>query len=244
MLLRGPWHRAWHREDLLEVCYLASKQSDSYDEHFANKCSSLVIDYLLDKTARHPEAAVACIYCDYRDEGTQGLVNILGSIVSQLANISNSAASPVPEDTLKEISLVIDNCRGSVLGRDAALTLLNTLLHKLDKAFICIDALDELSTKVRVDFLKALTGILAMKNTRLFLTSRPHIKSDIIKGLKLPLEHKSMNIAAHDEDIRKYIGHQLENDPLHEDAMSPSLQENIIAAITSKSEGMYVSLLS
>ena len=239
MLLRGPWNR----EDLLEVCYLTFKQSDCYSEHSANKCSSIVIDYLLDKTARHPGAAVACIYCDYRDEGAQGLVNILGSIVSQLANISNSAAGPVPEETLKEISQVMDNCRDAGLGRDAALTLLSNLLQRLDKATICVDALDELSTKVRVELLRALTGILARKNTKLFLTSRPHIKPEVIKSLKLPLDYKSMNIVAHEDDIRKYIGHQLENDPLQEDAMSPSLHSNITATITSKSEGMYVSIL-
>ena len=192
---------------------------------------------------RHPEAAVACIYCDYRDKGTQGLVNMLGSIVSQLANISNSAAGPVPEDTLKEISLVMDNCSDAGLRRDAALTLLSNLLQRLDKAFICVDALDELSTDVRVELLQALTGILARKNTRLFLTSRPQIKPSIVEILELPLDYKSMDIAAHEEDIRRYINHQLQSDQLQDDAMSPSLQENIISTITSKSQGMYVSLL-
>ena len=198
----------------------------------------------MDKTARDPEAAVACTYCDYRDEGTQGLVNILGSIVSQLANISNSAAGPTSEDTLKEISQVMNNCRGAGLDRDAALSLLSNLLQRLDEAFICIDALDELSTKIRVGLMQALTGILARKNTKLFLTSRPHIKLDIAKGLELPLDYKSINIAAHEKDMKKYIDHQLKNDQFQEDAMSPSLQKNIIVTITSKSQGMYVSLLS
>ena len=212
-------------------------------KHSANKSSSIVIDYLLDKTARHSEAAVACIYCDYRYEGTQVLVNILGSIVSQLANISNSAAGPVSEVTYKEVIQVMVNCRGAGLSRDAALTLLRNLLQRLDKAFICVDALDELSTKVRVEVLQALTDILARKNTRLFLTSRPHIQDNIVKILELPSNYKFINIAAHEEDIRRYINHQLQSDQLQDDAMSPSLQENIISTITSKSQGMYVSLL-
>ena len=136
----------------------------------------------------------------------------------------------------------MDNYRGAGLGRDAALNLLSNLLQRLDNAFICVDALDELSTKVRAEFLQALTGILARNNIRLFLTSRPHIKPNIARSLELPLDYKSMDIAAHEEDIRKYIDYQLKNDPLQEDAMSPSLQGNIIATITSKSQGMYSSV--
>ena len=121
------------------------------------------------------------------------------------------------------------------------MALLKIRLQQLDCAFICIDALDELEPKVRQQLLAVLKD-LGTNNTRLFLTGRGHIESEVQKCLQVsPGYTGTVTISASHQDIQQFLRQQLEEDhDLNPEAMDEVLAKEIIDKIVKKSQGMYV----
>jgi len=189
--------------------------------------SSVVIDDLI---TQHGEENVAYIYCDYRDQTNQTMVNILGSLLRQLL----ATAPFVPEaiTTLLESRQKKDQ---RVEVGDIS-QMLKILLPQLRCSFICLDALDELEPRTRLALLSALRTEFG--TVRLFITGRPHVQPEVDTTLQTQLE--AMHLTADKGDIRGYLTHEIEQDKkINPGDMNDELQEEILEEITSKADGMY-----
>ena len=115
--------------------------------------------------------------------------------------------------------------------------MLKTLLPHLHRSFLCLDALDELESHTRFTLLKALRTEFG--NARIFLTGRPHIEPEVNRALQIQLD--AMHIEANEGDIRGFLIHEIGKDMnINPDDMNEQLREEILEAIISKANGMYV----
>ena len=138
--------------------------------------SSIVIDHLFAQSnATQSRIGIACLYCDYRDQDSQGLQNIIECFLSQLL----APLSQIPD----EVATVLDCIKKANrrLEIKDALPLLKTVLQQYECVFICIDALDELAQRNRTQLLEALHEV---QTGRIFLTGRHHIQEEVIKRLQ------------------------------------------------------------
>ena len=175
------------------------------------------------------------MYADYKDQNNQTLDHILGSFLRQLLT---TTPKPIPDEVIEELNDI--QRRGGKAGSEDILALLKIQLQQLKHAFICIDAVDELETKVQqhlLDVLKDLgTNNQSANNTRLFFTGRDHIESEVQKRLQVMQQYK-IAISASEQDIQEFLGQQMEDDQ-NPGAMDEVLANDIIDAIVKKSQGM------
>ncbi|CCX07973.1 Similar to predicted protein [Aspergillus terreus NIH2624]; acc. no. XP_001212976 [Pyronema omphalodes CBS 100304] len=122
--------------------------------------------------------------------------------------------------------------------------LLRKALHGFDKAFICIDALDECVDEYRQSFLTTLEDILGdstlKQSARLFLTGRLHVEDSVrinMSKLGAPI---SVILGANSEEIRTYISRQLDLDEYKEDCINEDLRKEIVEKIVENSGGMFI----
>src|SRR5207302_4350245 len=91
------------------------------------------------------------------------------------------------------------------------LPLLQATLAPLERAFICIDALDECVGKHLPELLRSLYTISQWSpKIRLFITGRPHIQREIERHF--PGGPQSIEIKPTIEDIMKYLEMMFDND--------------------------------
>ena len=113
--------------------------------------------------------------------------------------------------------------------------ILRLSISQLNRLFLCIDALDELGPRVRLELLKVLDTEFC--TARIFLTGRPHIQSEvnsIFQGQNNPI-----HITANLDDVQAYLTHEIELDvEVNPDDMNKQLKQEILEAIINKAEGM------
>ena len=170
------------------------------------------------------------MYADYKDQTNQNLGHILGSFLRQLLTTANES---IPDQITQKLRHI--QRQGGKLGVKETMALLKIRLDQLKCAFICIDAVDELEPQVRRQLLNILKE-LGTNNTRLFLTGRQHIESEIQKFFQVEDKYR-VNIIPHRDDIQEFLLQQIRDD-LIEDAMDKVLEKNIISVIIRKSRGM------
>ena len=190
--------------------------------------SSVVIDHL--KT-QFCTKGIACLYADYKDQTNQNLVHILGSFLRQLLT---TAIEPIPDQIIQKLHHI--QHQGGKLGAEETMALLKIRLDQLKCAFICIDAVDELEPQVRQQLLNVLKKELGTNNTRLFLTGRQHIESEIQKYFQVEDKYRVI-ICLHYSDIQEFLQQQI-RDGVIKGAMDNVLERNIISEIIRKSRGM------
>ena len=177
------------------------------------------------------KAGIAYLYSDYRDQKAQTLVPILGTLLQQfLLRISQVHCIPAEvRDSLEKIKK-----GGRNPSKDDLLALLGTTLKHLERAFICIDALDELEAKTRSQLLQELIHLVAHTTTdlRIFLTGRQHIKVEVEK-----LSNSSVDITAHPDDIRAYLFREIAEDG-NPEIMDDALQNEIVTTLVDRSQHM------
>ena len=174
------------------------------------------------------------MYADYKDQNSQTQVHILGSLLNQFLT---TPQQPIPDEVVKKLRDT--RHRRKNVGAEDILALLKIRLQQFKRAFICIDAVDELEPRVLQQLLRVLKDLVTQAdNTRLFLTGRGHIESEIQKHLQVAQEYKA-TISASQEDIQKFVEQQILDD-LNSDAMDEVLAKNIADGIIGKSHGMYV----
>jgi len=199
--------------------------------------SSLIIDTLCDQSVGQ-KAAVACFYCDFQDQKTQTPENILGALIKQL--IPGSGAIPGEIDSA--FRKAKDQVGGRGLRVPELLPLLQVALAPLEKAFICIDALDECLGKHLPELLRSLYAISQWSpKIRLFITGRPHIHREIEKHF--PGGAQFVEIKPTPEDIMKYLQMMLDNDPEPE-AMNADLKAEIVKRVSETISDVYVIAIS
>ena len=182
-----------------------------------------MVDALCDQ-AREKDAVVACFYFDLTAQKDQSPVSILGSVLKQVV----SGLDEIPEKIVK-----VFRDRGKVVGSQRlVLSEILELLQDISssrRTFICIDALDECRARHRVKLLDSLDQILQKSpGARIFLTGRPHIRTEVKEYLAGRLATTS--ITPTEGDIDKFLRARLDEDTM-QDAMNESLKKDIIQNI-------------
>lgn len=140
---------------------------------------------------------------------------------------------PIPDEVIRKLQEI--RYLGGKADTEDILTLLKIRLHQLKRAFICIDAIDELEPKVRLQLFNILKE-LGTNNTHLFLTGRNHIENEIQNHLQA-IQRNKIVISANPHDIRTFLEQQIKDDS-NPDAMDEVLVGEIIDTIIKKSHGM------
>lgn len=189
--------------------------------------SSLVVEFL---SKGNNEDGVACLYCDYRDQEDQTPANMISGILKQLILTPGQV---VP----KQITTAFRR-RSGQLDLGNACHFLGLVMRCLRRSYICIDALDECKDEHRGVLLQSLRGAIQRSGhkTRLFLTGRPHVESDVDRYLQVQSPAIIEIVASH-QDIMKYIAHRIEedNNPVF---MDDGFKQEIITTIAMASQGM------
>ena len=185
--------------------------------------SSLVVDTLC-KQAVKANAAVACFYFDFAAQEEQSAADILGSVLKQIV----SGLEQVPEGIVNAFR----DREKVVGGRRLVLTEIVGLLQDISSSrctFICIDALDECEERHRVNLLDSLNQILQKSpSARIFLTGRPHIRTEVEKHFTGRAATRSITPTKNDMVI--FLRAKLAEDAMP-DAMDESFAEEIIQNI-------------
>ena len=160
--------------------------------------------------------------------------NILGALIKQV--VRGLGAIPT------EINSAFQKAKGQVGGRGLrvpeALELLKAALAPLNRAFICIDALDELQEKHLPQLLRSLHTISQwLPAIRLFFTGRPHISAEISKNFPGAAQFVQMKPTR--EDIVRYVDMMLDDDSLP-GAMNPGLRGEIMNRVSETISDVYV----
>jgi len=195
--------------------------------------SSLVIDRLLEHF-RGENIAVTCVYCDFQDHERQTTANMLGALTKQVVN----ALRMVPPEIEEEFKRAGSEIGGRGLQVPETVKLLGRALSPVNRTFICIDALDECSDN---HLSQLLTSLQAVSQTspgvRLFITGRPHIRSEVEKYL--PGSVQVIPFSPNKQDIREYLDMRLKHDSGSE-VMSPALKADIMKRIPERIPDAYV----
>ncbi|KAI9890633.1 MAG: hypothetical protein M1814_003831 [Vezdaea aestivalis] len=198
--------------------------------------SSVVIDHL-QQTLVTNSTALAFLYCNYKKQEEQTALNLLASVLRQLAY-----GNIIMLERLKPLS---DRHEVQSTGPslDEIIQALQSACSIFSRIFIVIDALDECSelSGAREIFLKALA--LFPSNVSILLTSRPHV--DVEARFRAV---QRLQVAAKDQDIQAYLHSRIFNSSrlvrlIRSDG---SLVEKILCTINRKAHGMlsYASLLN
>ena len=197
-----------------------------------NKTSSLVIDSLREKTAGE-NILVLFLYCDYQAQKDQSVVNIIGSLLSQIA----FGATQIPSEIRRCFEL---KQRGrQALRLPDMLKLLVETISSVERVYICFDAMDELLPENRSELLRTLRQIIRdAPNIRLFLTGRPHIRGELDKYLTKGAY--IIPIVADQGDIATYVSRKMEDDEDDGDPvlMPEDLRHDIMKTMLEKASEM------
>lgn len=175
--------------------------------------------------------AILYYYFDYLKAGEQHPDLVSATFLKQLAEHFPLLPPQIEElhDRLKKLKKRPD--------RTILMPIILSLLESFGSTFIVIDALDECVDDYRND-ISEIIAQLQMAAVRIFATTRPHIEYTN-RGVS---QWTSLEIRAHEEDIRRLFNHKLEGKAGLQRIMRADLQEEIVVAIVSKAQGMYVPL--
>ena len=196
--------------------------------------SSLVIDKLCVEAVEE-DPTVACFYFDYAARNEQSPVNMLGSLLRQLLNGGGEIPKEIAENFRKDKKSI--GGRGlQVLG---ILKMFQTISARR-RILICIDALDECVPEYRMVVLKSLGQILqGSPNTRLFMTGRPHVRSEAERELGGVTAF--IFIQATENGILRFLREKLKEDTIP-GMMGSTLTDDIMKSILAMSSETYVGM--
>lgn len=188
--------------------------------------TSIVIDHLYSKCKIDSSIGIAYIYCNFRRKDEQKINDLLASLLKQFIQERSS----VPEC----INALYDQHkdRRTQPSLDEVSQTLTSVITYYSRAYIVIDALDELSNGCQSTFLSTIFSIQAKTGVKVFVTSRPILSiTELFNGCL------SLEILASDEDVRKYLNGRISQLPRCVSG-KPELQEEITTQIVQVVEGM------
>ena len=194
--------------------------------------SSLVIDKLCDETVDE-DTVVTCFYFDFAARNEQSPVNMLGSLLRQLV----SGLEEIPEAVVRGFKNQKKAIGGRGLKVSGILKMFQTIVAA-KRTFICVDAVDECAPEHRMVILESLGQILQVSpNTRIFITGRPHVWSEVER--RLDGAATFILVEPTGDGIVSYLREKLRNDTTPE-IMSSTLEANILESIPELSSETYV----
>ena len=172
------------------------------------------------------DVAVAGLYCDFHSQQEQSTTNMLGAILKQLASRGG-----ISEHTREAFQEAKKEFGGRGLRLPNMLDILKKTITSLPRLFICIDGLDECTSKHRRELIESLREIVRVcPGARIFLTGRPHIDDEIVRyfseALRIPLSPTR-------GDVKSYLEMRLNGDSTP-NAMDDGLRADIMRIIPEK----------
>ena len=196
--------------------------------------SSLVIDKLCDEAGKE-DTAVICFYFDFAARNEQSPVNMLGSLLRQLV----SGPEGIPEEVIQGFREQRRGIGGRGLQVSGILKMFQTITAT-QRTFICIDALDECVPEHRMVVLESLRQILqGSPNTRIFMTGRPQVRSEVEK--RLGGAATFLSIQPTEDGVVRYLRDRLRDDTTPE-IMSSKLEAEIMKSIPEANSETYVEM--
>ena len=186
--------------------------------------SSLIVDKLCDE-AEEDDIAVTCFYFDFASRNEQSPINMLGSLLRQLV----SGLEEIPEAVIRGFRKKKKVIGGRGLQVPGVLKMFQQTITAAKRTFICVDALDECVPQHRMVVLESLGQILqGSPNTRVFITGRPHVRSEV-EG-KLGGAADFVFIQPKDDGLIRFLREKLRKDTTP-NIMSSTLETNIMKSI-------------
>lgn len=177
---------------------------------------------------------VGFFFCDYKDHSTGQPTNILGAVASQLARQNNEAFN-----ILRNYYETLNPPTGlpQTPDPDELRARICSMSELFDQTLIIIDGLDECgdNTEEVVDVLSELAQYTTSVSIALF--SRDHYNIQV----RLEDEFEHIPIAAHTEDIRLYVGAELDKRTRTRrlELTSIAMKEEIMETLVSRAQGMF-----
>jgi len=196
--------------------------------------SSLVIDKLCNGAEEEEEdTVVLCFYFDFAARNEQSPVNMLGSLLRQCV----SGLERIPESVVQSFR----KRRKGIGGRGlqvAGILKMFQAITATKRMFICVDALDECVPEHRMVVLESLRQILqGSPGTRIFMTGRPQVRSEVEK--RLDRAAVFISIQPTEDGVIRYLRDKLRNDTAPE-IMSSTLEAEIMKTIPEINSETYV----
>jgi hypothetical protein len=191
--------------------------------------SSIVIDHL---SKYHPEdsnsVGVAHIYFNYKEQGSQRLSNILGSLIKQLCQ-----QLPQPSRHLPQLENLASGGR-TPSEEEIYLALFETS-NSFSQIFLVFDALDECDRETQREALLPMLHRMGENGFRVFMTSRRYA-DDIEERFR---NVSSIEIVAHDDDIKSYIYERMDVYPAAKQMIQDSkLEDEVFSRLVKAAGGM------
>ena len=232
IVARNPYVLACHHHDessSYQITYLAGA-GKTY-------IASTVIDSF--SSGSTPEK-FAYFYCNRAEESRRQPVNILNTLIQQLAQTEseNKLLKPV-------VDIYLDREKKGQRSSPLSLRESEELLIKLTDIYpqttICIDALDEVETKDRIKLLKALKNTIEKSKTlvKIFATTRmdPDILQQFVMFPRIDLEPDD-NIGDINHYVKTKLQSTIDDRLLLEGDVPDKLKTEIYDALCARSEGM------
>lgn len=170
-----------------------------------------MIDHLSNSVGQG-NVAIEYIFFDYKNHRIQTADVVIRCILKQVL----CQMEHIPE----EVESLFNHCHrySATPDFESLSSLINVCLKNFTRSFILLDALDEFNA-VELEKLVASLKQVTDSTTKLFCTSRPHIAH-----VGNWAETKSIEIFAHEDDIRNYLAYRMDqewklNDRLRSEAI-------------------------
>jgi len=191
--------------------------------------SSAVIDHL-QNTFPEDDIGIAFIYCNYKEQGEQTLVNLIASLLQQVLQrrpLPTKLHALYQHHTSKRTRPTVTEC----------LELLRTELSSHSRAFLVVDALDECDDNNETRTM-LLNNLLKLPTTTSLMVTSRHVSS-----IELQLDQPCcLEIRASDIDMRIYLERQIQRkERLRKHTQKDSsLVEVILEEVVKAAQGMLV----
>jgi hypothetical protein len=187
-----------------------------------------VVDHIQTEFA-NDKVAIACIYCNYKDQSEQTVSELIATVLKQLAQ-----DQPELSDNVKFLYTrhIRKHTRPTLEEFVEALQL---EIKAFTKVFIVVDALDEFLERDQGYLISRLQSLADTVN--LMVTSRPlSLIEQIFHDVK------RLHIRPSDDDVRRYIEGRFLREPrlMLLAKTDKNLQEFVVNKITANVQGMYV----
>ena len=215
--------KPWSRKECLDVRASSNSRFPSLTER-----RSLVVDHVYERCPSYPQGH-AYFYFDFVDQHLQTPINLLGSLLRQLASQARKFPQSLDHfyQRFKE-----DEAHGSTFE---LLLVLKGVCQRFERCFIIIDAFDECQKCYRAEILRILNDLKSAP-AQIFVTSRPHTH-DIKLHFK-DTEH--IKVSASEIDIRTYCLRMIDGNDETRELVDDALRDEITESISQNAQGMYV----
>lgn len=170
---------------------------------------------------------MAFFYFNYREAHQQDPTTVLSCLLRQVADTLDE----IPQEL---IQMKLSKGDSGYMNLEDCKEMMAICLAETQRTYLILDGLDECDlSKHRKTLLDVLHDLAQLPQTRLLVTSRPHIQ-DIARSFR---DSPQLTIVAHDEDLEEYMSEELCTSHGSDD-LDEELTTRIRAQITKRANGM------